>query len=67
MPAGGARATQGAEGQGAGGVISLPRPARRAAAQVYDKDLGRDDVLGELQWDLCKLKMGHGPKDIEKT
>ena len=40
---------------------------RRAAAQVYDKDLGRDDVLGELQYDLCKLKMGHGPKDIEKT
>ena len=20
-----------------------------------------------MQWDLCKLKMGHGPKDIEKT
>ena len=40
---------------------------RRAAAQVYDKDLGRDDVLGTLEFDLCKLKMGHGPKDIEKT
>jgi hypothetical protein len=35
--------------------------------KVYDKDLGRDDVLGEVEWDLCKLKMGHGPKDIEKT
>ena len=31
---------------------------RRAAAQVYDKDLGRDDVLGTLEFDLCKLKMG---------
>lgn len=35
--------------------------------KVYDKDLGRDDVLGELDWDLCKLKMGNGPKDLEKT
>ena len=24
-------------------------------------------MLGEVEWDLCKLKMGHGPKDIEKT
>ena len=29
--------------------------------------IGRDDVLGTLEFDLCKLKMGHGPKDIEKT
>ena len=29
--------------------------------------MGRDDVLGELDWDLCKLKMGNGPKDLEKT
>ena len=65
---------QGTQGQGATGVTNtLPRDSylvlhrRRAAAQVYDKDLGRDDVLGTLEFDLCKLKMGHGPKDIEKT
>ena len=49
-------------------TFKIDKPlGKELKVKVYDKDLGRDDVLGELQWDLCKLKMGHGPKDIEKT
>ena len=39
----------------------------RAETVPRCESLGRDDVLGTLEFDLCKLKMGHGPKDIEKT
>ena len=49
-------------------TFKIDKPlGKELKVKVYDKDVGRDDVLGELQWDLCKLKMGHGPKDIEKT
>ena len=49
-------------------TFKIDKPlGKELKVKVYDKDLGKDDVLGELQWDLCKLKMGHGPKDIEKT
>ena len=40
-----------------------PRRRKRVALLVRFNSL----LLGELQFDLCKLKMGHGPKDIEKT
>jgi len=49
-------------------TFKIDKPmSKELKIKVYDKDLGRDDVLGEVEWDLCKLKMGHGPKDIEKT
>jgi len=36
--------------------------------KVYDDDgFSRDDCIGEIDYDLNKIKMGQGPKELEKT
>ena len=46
----------------------LGAPRRREKRVAHSLDfLLSCYVLGTLEFDLCKLKMGHGPKDIEKT
>ena len=47
--------------------VSLAHRYKAHQLEARDLCVGRDDVLGTLEFDLCKLKMGHGPKDIEKT